>query len=68
MILSDESTLFQSVPSEKVFDSLKLIVNCHEDSCDKSKYRIGACKSANPPAIVTKAVHNFAFKKDEEYC
>ena len=58
MILCDETTLCCE-DGDSVFDNLTLIVNCHEASCDNSKYKIGSCSTPNPPQVIVNAVHEW---------
>jgi len=58
MILCDENTLCQQGGSQ-IFNNLKLIVNCHEDKCNLSKYKIGSCSSNQKPKVLVNAVHQW---------
>jgi len=59
VILCDERTLCRELPEELIFESLALIVNCHEASCDIAKYKAGSCSTEQPPALITTAVHQW---------
>mmetsp|Transcript_21914 Transcript_21914/g.70557 ORF Transcript_21914/g.70557 Transcript_21914/m.70557 type:complete len:247 (+) Transcript_21914:139-879(+) len=59
LILSDEHTLTQRLPRERIFEHLVLVVNCHEDRPDKSKYLAGAVEGRPPPAVMAHAVHKW---------
>eukprot|EP00933_Yihiella_yeosuensis_P055710 TRINITY_DN5459_c0_g1_i2.p1 TRINITY_DN5459_c0_g1~~TRINITY_DN5459_c0_g1_i2.p1 ORF type:complete len:337 (-),score=41.98 TRINITY_DN5459_c0_g1_i2:114-1124(-) len=59
LILCDEATLTRDMPSEKIFEHLKLIVNCHEHRVAKGKYRIGSCSTEEHPAVICEAVHSW---------
>jgi hypothetical protein len=60
MMLSDEETLCRDVPAEKIFESLTLIINCHEDRPGR-QYRAGSPwpPRNSPPAVVAHAVHRW---------
>lgn len=55
LILSDEATLTRTLPRERIFDYVTLIVNCHEDRPDITKYR--ACSGR--PEVIAHAVHRW---------
>mmetsp|Transcript_68854 Transcript_68854/g.149862 ORF Transcript_68854/g.149862 Transcript_68854/m.149862 type:complete len:325 (+) Transcript_68854:48-1022(+) len=59
LILCDEATLTRSLPGEKIFDHLTLIVNCHERTASPGKYKVGICGTEKKPAIICQAVHNW---------
>lgn len=60
LILSDEATLRRVLPDERIFEHLRLIVNCHEHSAEASKYKIGSCSSRDQrPQIICQAVHDW---------
>lgn len=59
LILCDEATLMRSLPEEKIFDYLSLIVNCHEAKLAPGKYQVGACSSSKPPEVICQAVHTW---------
>jgi len=59
LILCNETTLTRTLPEEKIFEYLRLIVNCHESSGSAKKYQIGSCSSAQKPAIIWQAVHEW---------
>jgi len=59
LILCDEATLTRSIPQERIFEYLKLIVNCHEDNWKQGKYRIGSCSSAVHPRVICTALHKW---------
>lgn len=59
LILCNESTLCRSLPEERIFEYLTLIVNCHETGVPDDKYRIGSCSSDAKPRVVCQAVHQW---------
>eukprot|EP00746_Dinoflagellata_sp_MGD_P007729 gnl/MRDRNA2_/MRDRNA2_115363_c0_seq1.p1 gnl/MRDRNA2_/MRDRNA2_115363_c0~~gnl/MRDRNA2_/MRDRNA2_115363_c0_seq1.p1 ORF type:complete len:336 (-),score=48.29 gnl/MRDRNA2_/MRDRNA2_115363_c0_seq1:222-1229(-) len=59
LILCDETTLCRRSPEEKIFEHLRLIVNCHEWGDDVGKYQVGSCSSAQKPAVIWQAVHEW---------
>ena len=64
LILSDEHTLTTRAPNEKIFEYLSLVVNCHEDRPDTSKYLAGSGKGRPPPKVVAHAVHKWYARGD----
>lgn len=66
MILCDEATLTRSLPSEKIFDYLCLIVNCHENNPNDGKYRIGTCSTDRKPCVIYQAVHGWHGANNDE--
>jgi len=58
VMLSDESTLVREPGVERILEHISLVVNCHEDACDLSKYRVGR-KSGKPLEVLTHAVHRW---------
>lgn len=60
MILCDENTLCSQLPDDRVFDNLVLIVNCHENKCCLTKYKVGTCSTNSPPAVICHAVHTWS--------
>ena len=58
VLLSDESTLTREPGQERILDLVTLVVNCHEDSCDLSKYRVGR-KADGKLEVLTHAVHRW---------
>jgi len=59
LILCDEATLMRTLPDEKIFEHLTLIVNCHEDAVSPGKYKVGACSAGKHPAVICQAVHGW---------
>mmetsp|Transcript_65884 Transcript_65884/g.122980 ORF Transcript_65884/g.122980 Transcript_65884/m.122980 type:complete len:379 (-) Transcript_65884:22-1158(-) len=60
LILCDEATLTRSLPEERIFEHLVLIVNCHESSpWPRDKYKVGACRSSSPPKVIYQEVHKW---------
>jgi predicted protein tyrosine phosphatase len=59
LILCDEATLTRVLPAERIFEHLKLIVNCHESSQTEGKYKVGSCSSKDPPKAIFQAVHQW---------
>eukprot|EP00931_Biecheleriopsis_adriatica_P082242 TRINITY_DN55668_c0_g1_i1.p1 TRINITY_DN55668_c0_g1~~TRINITY_DN55668_c0_g1_i1.p1 ORF type:complete len:350 (-),score=75.03 TRINITY_DN55668_c0_g1_i1:30-1013(-) len=59
LILCDEATLTRTLPEERIFEHLKLIVNCHENRAPAAKYKIGSCSSGEKPSIICEAVHGW---------
>ena len=57
VILCDESTLTRPQPDDRIFESVTLVVNCHEAGCNATKYRIGA--GAGQLQVITHAVHEW---------
>lgn len=65
LILCDEATLARHLPEERIFDHLKLIVNCHENKVQAGKYKIGSCSSSDQPAVICQAVHGWHGQQPE---
>lgn len=59
LILCDEATLTRSLPEERIFEHLTLIVNCHEVKFVPGKYKIGSCKKQRGPDVICEAVHGW---------
>merc|ERR1712110_300179 len=59
VILCDEATLTQSLPDEKIFEYLKLIVNCSEARVGVSKYKVGSCCALEKPMVLCHEVHRW---------
>jgi len=59
LILCDEATLTRNLPEERIFEYLRLIVNCHESRQSEGKYKVGACASKDPPQVILQAVHEW---------
>jgi len=61
LILCDEATLMRSLPEERIFEHLVLIVNCHESSpWPRDKYKVGACSSSSQrPKVIYQEVHKW---------
>eukprot|EP00928_Gymnodinium_smaydae_P046185 TRINITY_DN30774_c0_g1_i1.p1 TRINITY_DN30774_c0_g1~~TRINITY_DN30774_c0_g1_i1.p1 ORF type:complete len:383 (+),score=82.04 TRINITY_DN30774_c0_g1_i1:42-1190(+) len=59
LILCDEATLTRSLPEERIFEHLMLIVNCHESSVPGGKYKVGACGTGPMPDVICQAVHQW---------
>lgn len=59
LILCDEATLTRNLPEERIFEHLRLIVNCHESRQTEGKYKVGACNSKDPPQVILQAVHEW---------
>lgn len=66
LILCDEATLMRSLPEERIFESLKLIVNCHESRQTEGKYKVGSCSTKEPPKAIFQAVHEWHGLNDAE--
>jgi len=66
LILCDEATLCRRLPEERIFEHLRLIVNCHESKPDMSKYVIGSCGTENRPHVICQAVHTWNTQKAKE--
>lgn len=59
LILCDEATLMRTLPDERIFEYLTLIVNCHENAVSPDKYQVGACTMGKHPAVICQAVHGW---------
>lgn len=59
LILCDEATLMRELPEEKIFEHLKLIVNCHENAVPRNKYKVGSCTIGEHPLVICQAVHGW---------
>lgn len=66
LIVCDENTLCFELQDEIIFEHLKLIVNCHEASPSRQKYKAGAFGSEHKPRIVSQPVHEWPNHSDEE--
>lgn len=62
LILTDEATLTRDLPREKIFDHLTLVVNCHEDKVNITKYRAGVHPDKPRPEVIANAVHRWRAK------
>lgn len=58
-ILCNENTLVRELPEERIFEHLKLIVNCHEQTLKRGKYKVGSCSTGQPPKVICEAVHDW---------
>ena len=59
VILSDEETLCRDIPQERIFESLRLVVNCHQNRPGR-EYRAGApWGGKGKPDVVSHAVHTW---------
>lgn len=58
VLLSDERTLTAEHPSERIMRHVSLVVNCHEERCDASKYKVGQDVSGGAK-VITEAVHKW---------
>jgi len=58
VLLSDERTLTCGHPSERIMEHVSLVVNCHEDSCDWGKYKLGQAVPGGPK-VITEALHKW---------
>mmetsp|Transcript_85067 Transcript_85067/g.214396 ORF Transcript_85067/g.214396 Transcript_85067/m.214396 type:complete len:323 (+) Transcript_85067:68-1036(+) len=65
LILCNENTLCRTLPEERIFEYLTLIVNCHETSTTEGKYKVGACSSDRKPKVLCQAVHQW-YSLDQE--
>eukprot|EP00405_Crypthecodinium_cohnii_P008666 CAMPEP_0206427420 /NCGR_PEP_ID=MMETSP0324_2-20121206/5025_1 /ASSEMBLY_ACC=CAM_ASM_000836 /TAXON_ID=2866 /ORGANISM="Crypthecodinium cohnii, Strain Seligo" /LENGTH=325 /DNA_ID=CAMNT_0053892687 /DNA_START=16 /DNA_END=993 /DNA_ORIENTATION=- len=59
VLLSDETTLKNYHIKEKILEYVSLVVNCHEEGCDHSKYRVGQSSPNRRPDVITEAVHTW---------
>jgi len=61
LILCDEMTLTRSLPDERIFEYLTLIVNCHENVARVAPglYKIGACSTDRKPEVICQEVHKW---------
>lgn len=59
LILCDEATLTRLLPEERIFEHLRLIVNCHENRISAGKYKVGACTTGEMPVVICQAVHEW---------
>jgi len=59
LILCDEATLTRNLPQERIFEYLRLIVNCHESRSAPGKYKVGSCAGKDPPKAIFQAVHEW---------
>eukprot|EP01052_Picozoa_sp_SAG31_P019199 SAG31_NODE_1390_length_8539_cov_12.684834_8_plen_354_part_00 len=58
VILCDEATLTKVQPKDRIFESVTLVVNCHEAKCDPAKYK--ACAAAGSQLeVIANAVHEW---------
>ena len=65
VILSDEETLCRELPDERIFEPLRLVINCHQDRPGRA-YRAGApWASGKSPDVVAHAVHTW-YSTDRE--
>ena len=65
VILSDEETLCRELPDERIFEHLRLVINCHQDRPGRA-YRAGApWASGKSPDVVAHAVHTW-YSTDRE--
>eukprot|EP00927_Polykrikos_kofoidii_P061386 TRINITY_DN56222_c0_g1_i1.p1 TRINITY_DN56222_c0_g1~~TRINITY_DN56222_c0_g1_i1.p1 ORF type:complete len:339 (+),score=25.11 TRINITY_DN56222_c0_g1_i1:29-1018(+) len=64
LILCDEATLTRVLPEELIFDHLKLIVNCHESTISRGKYKVGVCGTGEMPDVICQAVHRWFDNSD----
>jgi len=65
LILCDEATLCKTLPEERIFEYLQLIVNCHESKATSNKYKVGSCSTQEPPKAIFQAVHEWHGLQDE---
>ena len=65
VILSDEETLCRELPDERIFEHLRLVINCHQDRPGRA-YRAGApWASGKSPDVVAHAAHTW-YSTDRE--
>ena len=65
VILSDEETLCRELPDERIFEHLRLVINCHQDRPGRA-YKAGApWASGKSPDVVAHAVHTW-YSTDRE--
>mmetsp|Transcript_23098 Transcript_23098/g.36908 ORF Transcript_23098/g.36908 Transcript_23098/m.36908 type:complete len:363 (-) Transcript_23098:72-1160(-) len=65
LILCDEATLTRSLPEERIFEFLKLVVNCHESRLTPGKYKVGCCVGKDSPNVICQSVHEWHSLDDQ---